>query len=132
MQAQFTSVEPSILESAGVSGMYAVQRPPITLCANGHNICNIYKHNIPHCPTCRQPLLYTRNVTLEKLATEMMYPCVYRMYGCKEIHSFYLIGGHQEKCQYIPLTCLLHKLSLVNCTRTGTVNDADTPEADAH
>jgi E3 ubiquitin-protein ligase SIAH1 len=94
-------------------------RPPITLCANGHNICNICKPKVPHCPTCRQHFLDTRNVALEELTAEVKYPCAYRHYGCREIYKLDLIGGHQEKCQYIPQPCPVNKVNLENCTWLG-------------
>jgi E3 ubiquitin-protein ligase SIAH1 len=94
-------------------------RPPITLCANGHNICDTCKQKVPHCPTCRKKFLNTRNVALEKVAAELKYPCVYRKYGCMEIYKPDLICGHQEKCQYIPQPCPINKLNLGTCSWTG-------------
>jgi len=37
-------------------------RSPITLCANGHNICNICWPKVWHSPTCRHQFWDTRNV----------------------------------------------------------------------
>ena len=66
-------------------------KPSITLCANGHNICNICKQIILHCPTCRQQFLNTRNVALEKLARQVKCPCTYRKYDCREVfYAFWL------------------------------------------
>ena len=86
--------------------------PAITLCANGHNICNICKLKVTQCPTCRQQCLNNRNVAIEKLATEVKYPCVYWNYGCMETYSFDLIGKLQQKCQYIPQPCAVNKMNL--------------------
>jgi hypothetical protein len=36
-----------------------------------------------------------------------------------EIHKLDLIGGHQEKCRYIPQQCPVDKLNLGNCIWTG-------------
>jgi len=94
-------------------------RPPITLCVNGHNICNICKPKVQHCPTCRQQFLDTRNIALEELAAEVKYPCVYRNYGCREIYKLDLIVGHQEKCHYIPQPCPVNKLNLGTCDWLG-------------
>ena len=49
-------------------------RPPIILCVNGHNICNICKQKVPHSPTCREQFLNIRNVTSEKLARQVKCP----------------------------------------------------------
>jgi hypothetical protein len=58
-------------------------------------------------------------VALEHVATEVKYPCVYRNYGCTVIRSFDSIGGHQEKCRYVPQPCPVNKLNLGTCTWTG-------------
>ena len=122
MQSQFTSVQESLLSQLECPVCMEYMRPPITLCVNGHNICNICKQKLPHCPTCRQQFLNTRNVALEKVATELTYPCMYRKYGCTGIYKLDSIGEHQQKCQYVPQPCPYNKLNLGNCTWTGTSN----------
>jgi len=119
MQSQFTRLEQILLSQLECPVCMEYMRPPIMLCANGHNICNTCKLKVPHCPTCREQLLNTRNVTLEELATEVNYPCTYRKHGCMEIYKLDLIGGHQQKCQYIPQPCPVNKLNLGTCTWTG-------------
>ena len=116
MQSHLTSVEQSLLNQLECRVCMEYMRPPITLCVNGHNICNICKQKVPHCPICRQQFLNTRNVALEEMATEVKYPCAYRNYGCKKIYKLELINGHQEKCQYSPHPCPVKKLNLGNCT----------------
>ena len=118
-QSQFTNLEQILLSQLECPVCMDYMRPPITLCANGHNICNTCKQKVPHCPTCRQQFLNTRNLALEKAATELKYPCMYRKYGCMEIYKLDLIDGHQEKCQYIPQPCPVNKLNLGTCTWTG-------------
>jgi len=100
-------------------------RPPITLCVNGHNICNICKQKVTHCRTCRQQVLNTRNVALEELATEVNY-------GCREIYKLDLINGHQEKCQYSPQPCPVNKLNLGNCIWTGITSKINSHLKQAH
>ena len=119
MDSQFTSVEQSLLSQLECPVCVEYMKPPIMLCANGHNICNTCKQKLSHCPTCRQQFLNTRNVALEALATEVKYPCTYRDYGCREIYKLDLIGGHQQKCQYIPQPCPVNKLDIGTCTWTG-------------
>jgi hypothetical protein len=96
IQFQFTSLEEFLLSQLECPVCMEYIRPPIMLCENGHNICNICKQKVPHCPTCRQQSLNTRNVALEKLAREVKYPCTCRNYGCREIYSFYLTVEHQR------------------------------------
>jgi hypothetical protein len=57
---------------------------------------------------------------------------MYRDYGCREIYSLDLIGGHQEKCQYIPQPCLINKLNLGTCTWTGISSKINSHLKQAH
>jgi E3 ubiquitin-protein ligase SIAH1 len=119
MQSQFTRLEQILLSQLECPVCMQYMRPPITLCENGHNICDICRPKLRHCPTCRQQILNARNVALEKVIREVNYPCMYRYYGCRETYSFDMIGGHQEKCRYIPQPCPVDKLNFENCTWTG-------------
>ena len=132
MWSQFNSVEQSLLNQLECPVCMEYMRPPITLCANGHNICNTCKQKLPHCPTCRQQFLNTRNVALEKVATDVKYPCTYRKYGCSEIYSFDLIGGHLEKCQFIPQPCPVNKLEFGTCTWSGIWSSMSSHLSQAH
>jgi len=115
----FNSVQQILLSELECPVCMEYMKPPITLCVNGHNICNTCKQKIPHCPTCEQQFLNTRNVALEKVAIELNYPCVYRKYGCSETYKLDFIGKHQDRCQYIPQPCPVNKLNLGTCTWTG-------------
>jgi E3 ubiquitin-protein ligase SIAH1 len=97
--------------------------PPIILCANGHNICNICRPKIPHCPTWRQPFLNATNVALEKLAREMKYSCTYQKFGCEEVFFHDTVREHQHRCHYRPQKCPAYKLPNVKCSWTGSYND---------
>jgi hypothetical protein len=98
-------------------------RPPIKLCANGHKICSICRPKVSHCPTCRDKFVDTRNLALEALARQAMYPCKYRCYGCTETFSHDKIVGHQATCQYIPQVCPVAKLAIGKCSWTGSYKD---------
>jgi len=119
MQSEFTRVEQIVLDQLECPVCTEYMRPPITLCEMGHNICNICRPKVRHCPTCRQQILKTRNVALEKVAIEAKYPCVYRKYGCREICSLHLIDEHQEKCRYIPHPCPVNNLNIRHCSWLG-------------
>ena len=62
MQSQNTTVERILLNQLECRVCMEYMRPPIILCANGHNICNICKQKVPHCPICKQQFLNTRNI----------------------------------------------------------------------
>ena len=98
-------------------------RPPIILCANGHNICDICKPKMHHCPICREQFLNTRNLALEDLARQFMYPCKCRSYGCTDFFNPDKIVGHQATCRYSPQICPIAKLAIGNCSWTGSYND---------
>jgi E3 ubiquitin-protein ligase SIAH1 len=97
--------------------------PPIILCVNGHNICDICRPKIPVCPTCRQPFLNATNVALEKLAREMKYPCSYQKFGCEKVFVHDMVREHQYRCHYRPQTCPVYRLPNVKCSWTGSYND---------
>ena len=95
-------------------------RPPIPLCANGHKICGICRQKVNNCPNCREYFVDTRNLALEDLARQVMYPCKYRFYGCTEIFNHDQIAGHQVTCRYIPQVCPVAKLAIGKCSWTGS------------
>jgi E3 ubiquitin-protein ligase SIAH1 len=132
MQSQFSSVEQSLYSQLECPVCMEYMRPPIVLCANGHNICDTCKQKVPHCPTCRQQFLNTRNVALEKVAAELKYPCMYRDYGCREMYKLDLIGGHKEKCQFIPQPCPVSKLNIGTCSWLGIRSKINSHLKQAH
>jgi len=71
-------------------------------------------------------------VALEKVATELKYPCTYRHYGCRETYKLDLIGGHQEKCQFVPQPCPINKLDLGNCNWLGISSKINSHLKQAH
>ena len=97
--------------------------PPIILCVNGHNICDICRPKIPVCPTCRHPFLNATNVALEKLARKVKYPCPYQKYGCDEVFEHDKVREHQHRCRHRPQTCPVYKLPNVKCGWTGSYDD---------
>jgi hypothetical protein len=132
MQSQFTGVEASLLDELECPVCTEYMKSPITLCANGHNICYNCKPKLPHCPSCREQFLNTRNVALEKLATQVKYPCTYRKYGCTEEYNLDMIGEHQVKCRYIAQTCPVQKQNIGTCTWTGITSETKTHLKQTH
>jgi E3 ubiquitin-protein ligase SIAH1 len=93
--------------------------PPISMCANGHNICHICRKKMNQCPSCRQQFLETRNLALEELASHVKYPCKYQSYGCKEVFANDVIVSHQDRCWYCPQSCPVPGLNTEKCSWTG-------------
>jgi len=123
MQSESTNLERSLLVHLDSPVCMECMRPPVILCANGHNICNICKPKMHRCPTCREQFLNTINLALEDLARQVMYPCKYRSYGCTEILSHDKIVGHQAKCWYSAQVCPVAKLANGDCRWIGSYSD---------
>jgi len=98
-------------------------RPPIILCGNGHKICGICRENVSDCPNCGEEFVDTRNLALEDLARQVMYPCKYRSYGCTETFDHDKIVGHQTTCRYIPQVCPVAELAIGKCSWSGRYED---------
>jgi E3 ubiquitin-protein ligase SIAH1 len=58
-------------------------------------------------------------VALEKLATEVKYPCSYQKYGCEEVFVHDTVREHQHRCRYRQQTCPVYKLPNVKCGWIG-------------
>lgn len=82
--------------------------PPILQCQNGHLVCKSCRTMINTCPTCRVPFGTNniRNLSLEKLATTVKFPCKYANHGCPEVLYFKEKTEHEDhKCQFRPYNC---------------------------
>jgi len=108
--------------------------PPITLCVNGHNICNICRAKLDNCPICRKRFLSTRNVGLEKLAREVKYPCTFQQFGCSAMIARDMLDEHKMNCRYGQVKCPKAESdkraneywsykSSVSCDWTGNYNE---------
>jgi hypothetical protein len=62
-------------------------------------------------------------LALEDLAGQVMYPCKYQSYGCKETFNLDKTVGHEAKCCYSPQICPVAKLAIGNCSWTGGYNN---------
>lgn len=132
MQSQWTELEQSLLNELECPVCMEYMRPPITLCGNSHNICNTCKPKVEQCPTCTEPFTSMRNLTLEKLAEEVKYPCTYRKYGCRETYNFNAIGEHQDSCQYAPQICPVTKIETETCGWSGNFSEMKKHLGEAH
>ena len=123
MQFERSDLEQSLLRELECPVCMDYMVPPIMMCVNGHNVCDICRPKIPRCPTCRQEFLSGRNVALEHLARDVKYPCSYQKYGCEEFLVHDTVREHQHICHYRPQTCPVSKMSSVQCSWAGTYND---------
>ncbi len=58
--------------------------PPILQCQSGHIVCSNCRPKLTCCPSCRSPLGNIRNLSMEKLANSLQFPCKYFINGCIE------------------------------------------------
>ena len=123
MQCESTDPEQSLLIHLECPVYLEYMRPPISLCANGHKICSFCKPKVSGCSKRREKFINTRNLAVEDLARQVMYPCKYRSYGCTENFSHDKTAGHQATCRYSPQVCPVAKLAFGNCSWTGSYND---------
>ena len=123
MQSESTDEEQGLLNHLECPVCLVYMTPPIILCENGHKICNICEPKVNSCPSCRGQFARTRNLALEDLASQVMYPCKYRTYGCTETFGQDKIVGHQTKCLYSQQVCPVAKLAIGTCSWTGSYKD---------
>ena len=123
MQSESTDKEQSLLNHLECPVCLDYMTPPIILCANGHKLCEICRKEVTTCPNCRGNFVTTRNLALEDLARQVMYPCKYRSYGCAEIFEHDKIVGHQATCLYSQQVCPVAKLAIGTCSWTGSRKD---------
>jgi len=74
--------------------------PPITICENGHNICNSCKAKMDNCPSCRGKFTDIKNLSLETMCRKAQLPCKNAKNGCKDVFPVDAITQHQSGCPY--------------------------------
>ena len=65
--------------------------PPILQCQSGHIVCSNCRPKLTCCPSCRSPLGNIRNLSMEKLANSLQFPCKYFVNGCSESRTLFLV-----------------------------------------
>jgi E3 ubiquitin-protein ligase SIAH1 len=79
--------------------------PPILQCQSGHIVCSNCRPKLSCCPSCRSPLGNIRNLSMEKLANSLQFPCKYFLNGCIENLPFDKKYEHEDQCEYRPYNC---------------------------
>lgn len=94
----------------------------ITLCENGHNICTNCRSTASNCPSCKGRFLQVRNIALEDIARNAIYPCKNHQRGCNEALSVHDKVAHESTCLYEKRMCPFTKLSGVSCIWNGVLS----------
>lgn len=79
--------------------------PPILQCQSGHIVCSNCRPKLTCCPSCRSPLTNIRNLSMEKLANSVQFPCKYISNGCKEMMHHEKKHEHEDACELRPYNC---------------------------
>lgn len=79
--------------------------PPILQCQSGHIVCSNCRPKLSCCPSCRSPLGNIRNLSMEKLANSVQFPCKFITNGCKEMLSHDKKYEHEDTCELRPYNC---------------------------
>lgn len=79
--------------------------PPILQCQSGHLVCSSCRSKLTCCPTCRGSLGNIRNLAMEKVASNVKFPCKHSSYGCTASVVYTEKGDHEEGCEYRPYAC---------------------------
>lgn len=79
--------------------------PPILQCHSGHLVCSSCRSKLTCCPTCRGALGNIRNLAMEKVASNVKFPCKHSSYGCTATLIYTEKGDHEETCELRPYLC---------------------------
>uniref|UniRef100_A0A1I8GIA0 E3 ubiquitin-protein ligase n=1 Tax=Macrostomum lignano TaxID=282301 RepID=A0A1I8GIA0_9PLAT len=79
--------------------------PPILQCQAGHIVCAACRSKLSSCPTCRGPLANIRNLIMDKLAAQVLFPCKYVNNGCSDCFLHTSKTEHEDVCEFRPYTC---------------------------
>lgn len=79
--------------------------PPILQCQSGHLVCSSCRPKLSCCPTCRGPLGNIRNLAMEKVASNVMFPCKHSNTGCTVTLVHTEKAEHEEACEFRPYSC---------------------------
>ena len=79
--------------------------PPIVQCQSGHIVCSNCRPKLNCCPSCRSPLGNIRNLSMEKLANQVLFPCKYSNSGCSTSMQHSEKYEHEDTCEYKPYNC---------------------------
>lgn len=84
---------------------FEIVLPPIMQCQVGHLVCASCRPKLSCCPTCRGTLGNIRNLAMEKVANNLMFPCKHKSTGCRMSLGLNEKAEHEEICEFRPYSC---------------------------
>lgn len=94
--------------------------PPILQCRNGHLLCSSCRKNVLRCAVCRDGLVDVRNLSLEKLAHKVKFPCKFKTVGCTAVLSAPGKHPHEYRCPFRTIEC---PFPSGQCPWSGSTNE---------
>jgi hypothetical protein len=85
--------------------------PPILQCQMGHLVCSSCRSKLTCCPTCRGSLGNIRNLAMEKVASNVKFPCKHSNNGCAASLVYTEKVDHEEVCEFRPYQVLQNSFS---------------------
>uniref|UniRef100_A0A1I7S3A3 E3 ubiquitin-protein ligase n=1 Tax=Bursaphelenchus xylophilus TaxID=6326 RepID=A0A1I7S3A3_BURXY len=79
--------------------------PPYLQCNSGHLLCSNCRPKVASCPACRGPVPNIRNLAMEKIASQMLFPCKFNTSGCTSYFLHHQKVEHEERCDFRPYCC---------------------------
>lgn len=85
--------------------------PPINQCTNQHPLCHscfaqiYYGGGAQICPSCREPLVTSRNNTIEAISEAINFPCKFEAAGCTMLSNYQEKQMHENECSFRPFEC---------------------------
>lgn len=87
-----------LLSNLECSICFHYMKPPIFTCDNGHCLCQNCKTSLEKCPSCDTQLRGSRNITLEKICEDVLYPCKYIGDKCNFYGKIADLEIHEKSC----------------------------------
>lgn len=93
---------------------------PIYQCWSGHNFCSNCFATHMNCPRCKLTFVRCRNVSLEMITRNFLFPCKNRTEGCEAKFRLHELYQHEEICPRQKLCdCAIGKYGDRSCSWSG-------------
>ncbi|XP_066216254.1 E3 ubiquitin-protein ligase SIAH1B-like [Saccopteryx leptura] len=79
--------------------------PPICQCQNGHLLCKKCHFRVSSCPVCKIKMGSIRNLAVEKLSNNLVFPCSYTPSDCRTLALPQEKENHEKMCDFRPCVC---------------------------
>ena len=124
------TIPESVRTSLECKACHKFLRPPIRICKNGHNMCDLCKTaRESTCPTCQETVMDITNIELEAFIKHFKAPmsCKFNGDGCTETKDLDDILLHEEDCLFRGIKCMI-----LDCKAHITFNELENHMADKH